>query len=240
LQEFFAEQPKTTTSFATHTTVDLTPPASGNYLLNFDLGLAAANTTFAFDDISICEQDKQVNVAPSANSNNPKAPAPAGVLRTDTSTGFEKDSPLLFRSQVTPPADASVVMQMQHSAAAASGSFGAAFTINTPSSQPWHVQLAGPAVQLDAKKTYTVQISLRQFGGSNSNKDNFVQVNWVQPDIWIPANMDIIQPTASYTTHTLQPMSPPDSGLYYLTVDMGSVAAGTTLYFDDIRVYEAL
>lgn len=64
LQEFFAEQPKTTPSFATRTTVDLTPPVSGSYLLNFDVGLAPVNTTFAFDDIMICEQSKQLNTAP--------------------------------------------------------------------------------------------------------------------------------------------------------------------------------
>jgi hypothetical protein len=130
-------------------------------------------------------------------------------------------------------------MQLQSSAAAASGSFGAAVTVNTPSDQPWHVQLAGPAVPLDASKSYTVQISLRQFGSSNSNKGNVLQFNWVQPEVWIPTALSSIQPTASYATYTLPPMSPPSSGLFYLTVDMGSVAAGTTLYFDDIKVYEA-
>lgn len=241
LQEFFAEQPKTTPSFATRTTVDLTPPVSGSYLLNFDVGLAPVNTTFAFDDIMICEQSKQLNTAPNsnANSNNLKGQDPAGVLRTDTSTGFEKDAPLLFRAQVTPPAEASVNMQLQSSAAASTGASGAAVTVNTPSDQPWHVQLAGPAVPLDASKSYTVQISLRQFGSSNSNKGNVLQVNWVQPEVWIPTALSSIQPTASYTTYTLPAMSPPSSGLFYLTVDMGSVAAGTTLYFDDIRVFEA-
>lgn len=231
-------QPKTTTSFSTTITYNLAPPVTGNYLLNFDMGLAAAGTAFTFDDILVCQQDKKVNVIMSTEI--------IDVLRTDTSTDFEANAPMLFKAQVTAPADASVVLRQQDTdalGAADTGAYGAAITINTPGTAPWHVQLAGPYVPLRSNKTYTIQLALKQKLNSTvsggSQQVNAVNVNWVQPDVWVPTAVATVKPTAEYDTYTLPATSPPKDGLYYLTVDMGTVAAGTTLFFDNIKVFEA-
>ena len=228
----YISQFKTTAKFSAITVSNILPPATGNYLLNFDVGSADSGTSFSFDDILVCQQDTWVV---------PESVKVEGVLRADTSTSFELGSPALFRPQVTTQfADASVVLQ-QTGAAAKTGATGAAITVNKAGSQPWHVQLAGPAVRLQASKSYIVQLAMKQMvpSAAGATQPNVVTVNWIQPEVWTATAVGAVQPTSSYEVYTLPAVSPPLDGLFYLTVDMGTVAAGTTLFVDDLNVYEA-
>jgi hypothetical protein len=229
----YISQFKTTATFSAITLNNILAPTTGNYLLNFDMGSANSGTSFSFDDVLLCQQDAWVV---------PESVKVEGVLRADTSTSFEEGSPTLFKPQImTPFADASVILQ-QTGAAAKSGATGAAITVNKAGSYPWHVQLAGPAVRLQASKSYTVQLAMKQvvpLGADASHQRNVVTVNWIQPEVYTATAVGAIQPTGSYEVHTLRPVSPPQDGLFYLTVDMGTLAAGTTLFVDDLIVYEA-
>lgn len=218
-------QPKVTHGLGLYTIFDLAPLAAANYLINFDLGLAQSGTNFLFDDIMVCEQTQGML---------PMADLPGSQLVTAASSDFE--TPTSYKVQVVAPAAATY--SMHSTDAALNGTYGAAVTVTQPGSQTWDIQLAGPGVPLNATKSYTVQLAMKQSGGGSAAASNWVKVTWIDYVTFIAASVNTIVPGAGYMTYTLPPMSPPKGGQYYLTIDFGTAAAGTTIFVDTIKVFE--
>eukprot|EP00775_Hariotina_reticulata_P013144 gene13144-13274_t len=230
--------------FAVVATSDLQPPSSGLYLLALGLGAADAGTVFSFDNILLCAEDKQGSTEQ------------LGKLLPASSSGFEDWSSIPFRGQLVSPADATFNL---HAAgkSAKSGTFGASVFIKRQGEAAADMQLAGSQpVFLSASKSYIVTLSMQCIGpawataaavlaasGTAEEQSSLaaVQVSFVEDNTWAATAVATLRPKGSssgHLTYTLPPTSPPHDGSYSLSIDFGTMPVGTTLYFDDVQVFE--
>lgn len=226
MQLFHLSQPQTTPTFSLRTTINLATPKTSTYLLNIDLGLAEPRTEFKFDDLLLCER---VDGALPTGSFNGSLPVAASSSKFSS---FNE----VFTPQIVAPAEATVDMQGIDSEF--SDGRGAVITVIQQGTEPWHIQLLGQPIRLNASATYIVQLTVKQSAGSNP-ASNWFRVTWIGAETYKAASVNTVLPTTSLVTYTLPTMSPPRSGQYYLTIDCGWMATGTTLYIDDVSVFEA-
>lgn len=228
MQLLYLSQLRVTTGVSLYTIFDIVPFATSSYLLNFDLGLADVGAAVTLDDILVCKQSG--NMLATTDGHGSRLVAAA-------STDFEGASN--YWVQVVAPANASSTLQSS-AAAAPGGQYGASILVNQPGLETWHIQLVGQAVLLNATKSYTTRLALKHSTPDNvALGSNKVKVTWIQHQTYVAVFVYTLVPTTGYQTYMLPPMSPPTDDQYYMTIDFGTVVAGTTVYVDDINVFEA-
>lgn len=221
---FYAAHPQTTQQYQPFVKVNLSPPATTKYLLNFDLALAPQGTTFSFDDIMLCKQPYKV-------TNFIDLSPTRSVLLPEASEDFE-GAHSKYAFQVAAGKASPTVKPGQGT----KGSNAASVSIIKGGTEAWHIQLAGRPVPLYANKKYVVELAMKQERAS-SRPANRALVTWVQPETWVAVSVESVQLSSEYQVFTL-PMVPPKDGKFYLTVDMGLLEGSVLI--DYIKVYQLL
>ena len=180
-----------------------------------------------------CTLATWVRLTPAA----PPAPAPGraapGALLPETSTTFEAGAPQPFLGGAFLGAAATFDLAAG-GAAAYSGARGAAVTVTTPGAASFHVQLFGPFVPLSAAKFYTAQFQIK------ASATTRVTVTWLREGDFLTFGTTSFLVDAVWKDYRLFALRPPADGRYHLQIEMGLVPAGTTVYCDDVQVFDLI
>jgi hypothetical protein len=199
------------------TVIDLpavAPPTDGPYHLQVEFGQAAAGTVLTFDDFVV------TNSAGGVVSPPPPPPPPSGVVVAAASEDFASAGPYKY-----------ALAQFAGAAAGASFAGGAAtVTVNTKSTEQWHLQLVSPFIPLSASGRYSARFSAR------ASAPTTVNVLWLRDGTYALLGLQAFAVGTSATVIDLPAVTPPTDGPYHLQVEFGQAAAGTVLTFDDFVV----
>ncbi|KAI8468211.1 MAG: hypothetical protein J3K34DRAFT_523112 [Monoraphidium minutum] len=153
-----------------------------------------------------------------------------------TSTDFEGAGPFpASGSQFAGAAATFTFGAAAGASAAAGGAQGAAVAVATQGAAQWHLQVVGPWVTMTARRRYTVRVQARATAAAP------VTLLLLRNRVFSPHAPSLAPVTvgpAAWTTLTATDVVLPATDEYHVQIEFGRAPAGTTLFFDNIEVFD--